>query len=49
MKAVIYARVSSVCSDRQDTERQVVDLKKYARSNISRLLTPRGLSKWSQA
>ena len=33
MKAVIYARVSSVCSDRQDTERQVVDLKKYARSN----------------
>ena len=28
MKAVIYARVSSVCSDRQDTERQVVDLKK---------------------
>ena len=40
MKAVIYARVSSVCSDRQDTERQVVDLKKYARSNNIEVLTP---------
>lgn len=29
MKAVIYARVSST-SDRQNTERQVMDLKKYA-------------------
>ena len=28
-KAVIYARVSST-GDRQDTERQVADLKKYA-------------------
>ena len=31
-KAVIFARVSSV-TDRQNTERQVEDLKKYAKSN----------------
>lgn len=32
MKAIIYARVSSV-SDRQNTERQIEDLKVYASSN----------------
>jgi len=32
MKAVIFARVSSV-TDRQSTERQVVDLKSYANKN----------------
>lgn len=32
MKAVIYARVSSV-GDRQSTERQVLDLQKYANNN----------------
>ena len=32
MKAVIYARVSSV-SDRQNTERQVKDLVEYAQTN----------------
>ena len=32
MKAVIYARVSST-NDRQSTERQVLDLKKYANRN----------------
>lgn len=32
MKAVIYARVSST-SDRQNTERQVIDLRAYADSN----------------
>ena len=31
-KAVIYARVSSI-GDRQNTERQVIDLKEYARRN----------------
>lgn len=31
-KAVIYARVSSL-NDRQDTERQITDLKRYAESN----------------
>ena len=31
MKAVIYARVSSV-NDRQNTDRQVVDLTQYAKS-----------------
>lgn len=32
MKAIIYARVSSV-SDRQSTDRQIVDLNKYAKAN----------------
>lgn len=32
MKAIIYARVSSV-SDRQSTDRQIVDLNKYAQAN----------------
>ena len=32
MKAVIYSRVSSV-TERQNTERQLVDLRKYAESN----------------
>lgn len=32
MKAVIYARVSSI-SDRQNTERQIEDLKAYASAN----------------
>ena len=32
MKAVIYARVSSV-TDRQNTERQVIDLQQYAEAN----------------
>ena len=32
MRAIIFARVSSI-GDRQNTERQIVDLKKYASSN----------------
>ena len=32
MRAVIYARVSSI-NDRQSTDRQVVDLQKYAEQN----------------
>lgn len=32
MEAVIYARVSSV-TDRQSTDRQVVDLRSYANTN----------------
>lgn len=37
MNAVIYARVSST-GDRQSTERQVIDLKEYARKNSIEVL-----------